>query len=440
MIKLIRQVCSATILAVTGGKRSKSWAMLLAGGTYICLAATTGLAIQSRYAVDEHPQQIAADTWRFMVPVGVRPVGTLYSTWSQYDFASATQGIEVDYAFDGAGIDFADHRTFSVIAPGLSDQIDGYVNGWGGGGMADGTFGGVVYATAPLTSVHFGIEADRLMPVLRFPLRGPRRGLDRGLTAESATINAVFDHSMADQTGRYAPYGHDQIVTAYTGESGAVSPSGRHVRSGGGGARGRDAAPRAFEVNGHYSGWGDPRHLYVDGHPGVDYRVALGTEVYAAASGTIRYPTTMVDLPLGNQASSLYHVLELIPDAAPNVRVYYLHLSTHPAAGKTVTLRDKTAGCPSTVTLPLPEGSHVEAGCLVALSGHAGPKGTRSQLHFEVQTVVPLDELPLAARDAAACPDDATAGCVPIDPYGWQGDGADPFESLTGVANTRLWQ
>ena len=431
MSKLFRRVCSATIPDVTGGRRSKPGRALLAGAAYICLAATTGLAIETRYAVDEHPQQVAADTWRFLVDVGVRPVGTLYFAWSQYDFASATAGVEVDYAFDGAGIDFSDQRTFSVIAPALADQIHGDVNGWGVAGVSDGTFGGVVYATAPLTSVTFGIEADRLMPVLRFPLRGPRRGVDLGLTAESATINAVFDHTMADQTGRFAPYGHDGTVTAYTGESGTASASGKRVRS---------AGSPVFEVNGHYSGWGDPRQLSADGHPGIDYRAALGTEVYAAASGTIRYPTAIVGLRAGNQAYSLYHVLELIPDAAPNVRVYYLHLSTHPATGRTVTRRDTVQGCPSPVTLPLPEGSHVEAGCLVALSGHAGPTGTRSQLHFEVQAVVPLEDLPLAARDAAACVDDPSAGCVPVDPYGWQGDGADPFESLTGVANTRLWQ
>lgn len=180
--------------------------------------------------------------------------------------------------------------------------------------------------------------------------------------------------------------------------------------------------------------------MHEDGNPGVDYRAALGTEVYAAASGTIRYPANIAGLGSGNQAYSLYHVLELIPDDAPNIRVYYLHLSTHPAAGRTSVRRDKTTGCPSPVTLPLPEGSHVETGCLVALSGHAGPKGTRSKLHFEVQAVVRLEDLPLAAREAASCPDDATAGCVPIDPYGWEGDGPDPFESLTGVANARMWE
>lgn len=409
-----------------------SWQALLVGAVCIGLAATTCFAAESQYAVDEHPQPLAANTWRFVVHLGVRPVGPLQFAWSQYDFMSATQGIEVDYAFNGAGIDYTSDRTFSAIAPTLCDRIDGCMNGWDVAGMTDGSFSGVVYATSPLTAVHFGVEADRFVPVLRFPLRGPRRGVDRGLTADSATINAVFDHSMADGTGRFAPYGRDQLVTAYTGESGAASPSDTHDTHGAGHA--------AFVVNGHYSGGGDPKHLHEDGHPGVDYRAALGTEVYAATSGTIRYPANLVGLRSGTEAYSLYHALEILPDDTPNVRVYYLHLSTHPAVGRRIVRRDKTAGCPSPVTLPLPEGSHVEAGCLVALSGHAGPKGTRSQLHVEVQAVVRLADLPPALRDAANCPDDAGAGCVPIDPYGWKGDGPDPFETLTGVANTRLWE
>ena len=126
--------------------------------------------------MEEHPQPIAANTWRFVIHLGVRPVGELQFVWSQYDFASATQGIDVDYAFNGTGIDFSDPRTFSSIAPTLLDRLDGHTNGWDRADMADGTFSGVVYATAPLTTVSFGVEADRWVPVLRFPLRVPGAG------------------------------------------------------------------------------------------------------------------------------------------------------------------------------------------------------------------------------------------------------------------------
>jgi hypothetical protein len=328
----------------------------------------------------------------------VKPAGALRFVWSQYDFADPTEGVAVDYDFNGAGTDFFDRRTFYAIAPTLFDQLDGFINGWDVADMNDGRFSGVVYATAPLTTVHFSIEADRLVPVLRFPLRGSAPGLDAELTANSATISAVFDHSMANRAGRFTPYGHDRTVTAFTG---AVT------------------------------------HRRHDGNPGVDYPAALGTEVYAAASGTIHYPARLAGIRSGARAYKRYHVLELIPDAAPNYRVYYLYLSTHPATGRTVSRQDTTDGCPSPLTLPLAEGSHVEAGCLLALSGKAGGTGT---LHFEVREVVPLEDLPSAVGDAVRCPDDATAACVPLDPYGWEGDGPDPFESLTGCANTRLWE
>jgi murein DD-endopeptidase MepM/ murein hydrolase activator NlpD len=402
---LIRKMYAAPVLYLAGHRNAGRTlcAVALTCALYISLAAT-GRASEFRYAVDEHPQLIAPNTWRFVIPVGVRPVGELQFAWSQYDFNNT--GTELD-----TRTDFSDRRTFLAIAPTLFNQIDGLINGWDVADMDDGTFSGVVQSTAPLTMVHFGIEADRLVPVLRFPLRGFAPGVDVGLTADSATTSALFDHSMADRTGGFAPYGHDQIVTAYTGASESMRSSK-----------------------------GKPTQLHYDGNPGVDYPAALGTEVYAAASGTVHYPTSMVGLRSGKQACKLYHVMQLIPDAAPHFRVYYLYLSTHPATGPTLVRRDSTAGCPSPVTLPLPEGSHVEAGCLIALSGNAGPKGTPPQLHVEVHQMVPLEELPPTVREAVGCPDDATMGCVPMDPYGWEGDGPDPFESLTGCASTRLWE
>jgi hypothetical protein len=134
----------------------------------ICLATAPCLA-ESFSAVDEQPQQIDANTWRFAVQVGVRPLGTLEFVGSQYDFASPTQGIEVAYGFRRRGVDFSDSRTFYAISPTLFDQLDGFIDGWDLSDLRDGIFSGVVSATAPLTAVHFVIEADRLVPVHHAP-------------------------------------------------------------------------------------------------------------------------------------------------------------------------------------------------------------------------------------------------------------------------------
>ena len=134
---------------------------------HICLAATTAGASEYRYAVDKHPRRIAANAWHFVIRTGVRPAGELHHVLSQYDFASPTQGIAVDYAFNGPGMDYSDPRTFYAIAPTLFDPTDGPIDGWDVVDLQDGIFSGIVYSTARLTRVHLMIEADRLVRVRR---------------------------------------------------------------------------------------------------------------------------------------------------------------------------------------------------------------------------------------------------------------------------------
>jgi hypothetical protein len=128
----------------------------------------------------------------------------------------------------------------------------------------------------------------------------------------------------------------------------------------------------------------------------------------------------------------------LVPDLFPGHKIYYLHVSTHPTTGQTIDKEDLTPGCPTLVSLPLPEGTHVEAGCLLALSGHAASRGD-PQLHFEVQKVVPIDQVREEVRASLQCLDDAEKVCVPVDPYGWDGDGPDPYAATTGIGSIRLW-
>jgi len=302
--------------------------------------------------------------------------------------------------------------------------------------------GGNIYAVwADSTSGNSDIFFRRSKKFsLTFPLRGTRPGIVENLNAYTAPIVSVFDHSMKDKKGTYRLYQCDEVVEAYTGEIGNLDPDVKGCPNYPGYTQ---AGNIPFQVNGHYVGAsGHPEYLNYDGHPGIDFRAADETEVYAVANGTIWYPKNIVGIRTPpNEASKTYHVLELAPDDAPGYKIYYLHLSTHPATGETVDKNDATLGCPAMVTLPLPEGTHVNAGCLIALSGHAGPKGTPPHLHFEVQKVLPLDQVKNEIRTAVQCVDSATKACVPIDPYGWDAGSSisDPYESLTGVSNIWLW-
>ena len=134
---------------------------------WTCLAATTCGATEFWYGVDESPRQVAPNTWRFSIKVPVKLAGQLEFVGSQYDFAGATEGIDVDYKFNGRGIDFWDDRVFYAIAPTLFNLSDGFVNGWDLDDLANGTFSGVVTATAPLTTVHLSIVAESFVPVRR---------------------------------------------------------------------------------------------------------------------------------------------------------------------------------------------------------------------------------------------------------------------------------
>jgi hypothetical protein len=275
---------------------------------------------------------------------------------------------------------------------------------------------------------------------LHFPLRGILPGQNESLTASTAPIITVFDHSMRSEAGQYeiyAPATPDGIVEAFSADKGVGPPETQGCYQDGGKDFSSDipnyVGPRGIGST----------SLCYDNHPGIDFRAALGTEVYASVDGTVHYPTAIVGIRRNNLAFTKYHVLEIIPADPIQLpyRIFYLHLSTHPDTGQSI-IRNDTSGspCPSVVTLPLPEGTPVKAGCLIALSGAAGaPHG--AHLHFEVHKVLPIENVPLDIRRVVECPDDATKACVPVDPYGWTGNpNEDPYTVLTGIKLAPLWR
>jgi murein DD-endopeptidase MepM/ murein hydrolase activator NlpD len=145
--------------------------------------------------------------------------------------------------------------------------------------------------------------------------------------------------------------------------------------------------------------------MLYDGHPGIDYSAPCGTEVYAVAAGTVRYPRQSRP---GIADPYRFHALELELDQPRGYKVYYLHLATHPG----VKPGEEVFFCKMP---PLAkEGQHVEAGELI---GRTGDAGAPPHLHFEVHF-----------------------NGVPVDPYGWKGNGQDPYELTRKVKNINLWK
>ncbi len=301
---------------------------------------------------------------------------------------------------------------------------------------------------------------------LAFPLKSDLPNMDQHLTSATAKVDSVFDHSMLDSTtGRYVIYGCDKTVVAFTG---TIAPYGPGIPILGIGCNAgykvldvQTPPPISLAPDMNYWGWGGPNYLYYDGHPGIDFKAAMDTQVYAVTNGTIHYPTRIVGL---GYPAPAYHVLEIVPDHAPSLPplyvVYYLHLDTYVGQTKIpVPDPDPLPGCSATVFLPLDEGTHVQAGCLVALSGKAAPPIYHYQphLHLEIDKVVPSTSVftRFGARTADVCIDGIVGpgfDCVPVDPYGWTGGtttcdpqtglatSGDPYYCLTGIASVPLWQ
>src|SRR5262249_41092705 len=106
----------ATRSAAQGLKRMKHLARFLLASV---LLWTPTARADSWTNTDNHPRLVAPGVWYFSVNVPVQPVGQLQFVNAQYDFydsssgiGAATNGISVDYAYDGPGVDWTDGRTF----------------------------------------------------------------------------------------------------------------------------------------------------------------------------------------------------------------------------------------------------------------------------------------------------------------------------------------
>lgn len=167
--------------------------------------------------------------------------------------------------------------------------------------------------------------------------------------------------------------------------------------------------PRAFFDNGRKVTFWDERYDIVgyEGHQGYDWRMPEGTPILAVADGTVittsnpafSCPLLGREIPAdGNGHVSIEHRLP----GGVVVRVLYAHLSR----------KDVSVG------------QAVTAGQTIGLSGNVGCS-LNPHLHFEVVRMTQTN----GGQPA------------PIDPYGWEGQGQDPWlADPQGAASIRLWK
>jgi murein DD-endopeptidase MepM/ murein hydrolase activator NlpD len=201
----------------------------------------------------------------------------------------------------------------------------------------------------------------------------------------TAPITSIFDHSMS------ARYSSNGIAVAYTGEVGDIpDPNDTPVVSGTQLLYSfKKADSSAFVINGHYVGTSTTHAstLNYDGHPGYDYPVGIGAQVYAAADGVV---VTAFLNPANDNPAGKYIQIE---HTGTSYLSQYEHLSQ----------------------LYVTNSQTVQRGDLIGLSGNSG--GVSAHLHFETKMNV--------------------AGTWrSVDPYGWQGVGADPYTLATNIL---LW-
>jgi murein DD-endopeptidase MepM/ murein hydrolase activator NlpD len=141
----------------------------------------------------------------------------------------------------------------------------------------------------------------------------------------------------------------------------------------------------------------------IDGHSGYDWLLPSGTPVLAVAAGTVRFAGTDSTFfcPTLNRNVSDQQVL-ILDHRSPNgetISSVFVHLSD----------------------IRVQAGQSVAAGQPIGSSGNTGCS-TEAHLHFEVRRT------------------GTTGAATPIDPYGWQGLGADPWATdPRGAPSVWLW-
>ncbi len=166
----------------------------------------------------------------------------------------------------------------------------------------------------------------------------------------------------------------------------------------------------------YYQNNKNSKRLWYLGHPGYDYPVVYGTNVYAVAPGKVSYPSGF-GYSLKQSANS-FATLTIDHRPTPGFGTgyisYYLHLSTHPEYIK-LGIDPPIAHDGDIISQ-----AQVDAGLVIAKSGSTsgGKKGgTGKHLHYELHWV------------------NAQGRHIIVDPYGWNPGDATPDPLFTNSYN-----
>lgn len=149
--------------------------------------------------------------------------------------------------------------------------------------------------------------------------------------------------------------------------------------------------------------------FYYDGHAGWDFPMPIGTPILAAAKGKVVFAgkeTPFFCKFLGRTVSGMDIVLSHASPYGEEIQSVYAHLSV----------------------LLVQEGQSVGEGRRIALSGNTGCS-TGPHLHFEVQ------------RELGGPNNPGFNPGYPVDPFGWQGLGRDPWAiDSEGAVSAWMWK
>jgi fibronectin type 3 domain-containing protein len=334
--------------------------------------------LATTYAITPNPATVGegAGTQSFTVTrSGGLPAETIFASTTQ------TEGFtnSGDYtSILNKGVTFALNQTQATVTVSITNDTTAESNE---------TFGVIVQRNSIdpistfLAKATFVIQ-DNDVPTQGFYLSFPLAGK----TPFTAQIISIFDHAMT------LPYSAGAGVTAYTGEVGSVQDLTEPPAGASQNLFSFDKPDHSsFVINGHYVGTQltGSTALNYDGHPGYDYVASAGTDVFADADGIAHFPASFP----GVSNAAVFHTLAI--DHGNGYITYYLHLSSYQSPADQIVI----------------EGQHVLRGDRVGSSGSAGVSG--AHLHYEIQY-----------------------NGVPVDPYGWNGSGQDPY---TRGTNIDLW-
>jgi len=200
-----------------------------------------------------------------------------------------------------------------------------------------------------------------------------------GYSVYDAPVSSVFDHAA---TAEYTNDADDHVET-FKGE---ISDNVTYYPTTTCYAKDSNHNS-AFGLGFNYTGvtsLGGVNYLCYNGHPGYDYAVNT-VNVYSTASGIV--------VAAGND-SCLGNYVEI--EHTGGFTTKYFHLA-------------------SINTSNVQVDQYIDSGILIGVSGNTGSCSSGAHLHFQVEN----------------------SEGIPVDPYGWQGTGSDPY---TRATNYNLWK